>query len=81
MTWLQMALLSTGLLAVFVYLGGTRFSVKIVRNIAGGLGVVAGLTWQGALGLAEAGLVFKIGFIIAGYALAVAMMRFRGVES
>lgn len=81
MTWMQMALLSTGLLVVFVYLGGTRFSVKFVRNIAGGLGVMAGLTWQGALGFAEAGIVYKIGFIVAGYAMALGMLRFRGVES
>lgn len=76
-----MALLSTGLLVVFVYLGGTRFSVKFVRNIAGGLGVMAGLTWQGALGFAEAGIAYKIGFIVAGYAMALGMLRFRGVES
>ena len=81
MTWMQMALLSTGLMAVFIYLGGTRFSVRFVRNIAGGLGVMAGLTWHGALGLADAGYFYKIAFIIAGYALALGLMRLRGIES
>jgi hypothetical protein len=81
MTWMQMALLSTTLLVVFVYFGGPKFSLKLVRNVAGGLGVFAGLSWQGALGLADSGIVIKIGFLAAGYALALGLLRLRGVES
>ncbi|MCF6234303.1 MAG: hypothetical protein L3J36_14560 [Rhodobacteraceae bacterium] len=80
MTFLQMAILSTVLLIAFVYFGGKKFSLRLVRNIAGGLGVIAGLTWHGALGLAEAGLIYKMVFLIAGYLLAVGLMRVRGVQ-
>jgi len=53
----------------------------LVRNVAGGLGVIAGLSWHGALGLTNSSIVYKIGFLIAGYAAAVWAMRLRGVES
>ncbi len=81
MTWMQLALASTVLTIVFIYLGGNKLSLKLVRNIAGGLGVVTGLSWHGALGLTDSSIVFKIGFLVAGYALAMGLLRFRGVES
>ena len=80
MTFAQLAIFSSVLTIAFVYLGGKRFSPKLTRNIVGGLGVLTGLTWHGALGLADSGFVFKIGFIIAGYAMAMGLLRFRGVE-
>ncbi len=81
MSWMQIALACTVLMVAFVYLGGARFSPKLVRNIAGGLGVLAGLSWHRALGLADGSLVYKIAFVVAGYAVAVWVMRLRGVES
>jgi hypothetical protein len=81
MTFFQMAILSTVLLVAFVYFGGKKFSVRLVRNIAGGLGVIAGLTWHGAFGLTDSGLLYKMVFIIAGYSLAVGLLRVRGVEN
>ncbi len=81
MTLFQLALFSTALTIAFAFLGGKRFSHKLNRNIVGGLGVLTGLLWHGALGLADSSIVFKIGFIIAGYALAMGLLRFRGVES
>jgi len=81
MTWMQIAIISTVLMIAFVYIGSTRFSPKFVRNVAGGLGVIAGLSWHGALGLRDSSIVYKIGFLIAGYAVAAWVMRLRGVES
>jgi hypothetical protein len=81
MSWMQMALLSTALMVVSGYFGGRKFSPGMVRNITGGLGVLVGLTWQGALGFGESGTVYRIGFIIAGYAAAMGILRARGVDS
>jgi len=81
MTWIQIAMTSTVLMGAFVYFGGPRFSPRLVRNVAGGLGVIAGLSWHGALGLTNSSIVYKIGFLIAGYAAASWVMRLRGVES
>jgi hydrogenase/urease accessory protein HupE len=81
MSWMQIALLSTTLMIASGYFGGTKFSPKLMRNVTGGFGVLAGLAWQGALGLADGGLAYRLGFIIAGYATAMAVLRARGVES
>ena len=81
MTWLQIALVSTALMAVLIYFGGKRISPRVMRNIAGGLGVIAGLCWQNALGFGDAGLVVKLGFIVAGYLAALGLMRVRGVKN
>jgi len=81
MSWAQMAMASSVLMVVFVFMGGTRFSPRLVRNVAGGLGVFAGLSWHGALGLTDSSIVYKIGFLVAGYAAALWAMRLRGVES
>jgi len=81
MTWTQIALVSTAVMAAYIYFGGNRISPRMMRNVAGGLGVIAGLSWLNALGLADSGFVVKLGFIIAGYLAAVGLMRVRGVES
>jgi len=81
MSWMQIALASTVLMVASGYYGAPRFSPKLMRNITGGFGVLAGLAWQGALGLADGGLAYRLGFIIAGYAAAMAVLRARGVEN
>ena len=80
MTFVQLAIVSTTLLVIFVFLGGRKFPVKLVRNVAGGLGVIAGLTWHSALGLADSSFAYKIGFILAGYFLAMGLLRTQGVQ-
>ena len=80
MTFVQLAIVSTALLFALVFLGAKKFPVKLVRNLAGGLGVIAGLTWHNALGLTDSSFAYKIGFILAGYILAMGLLRTQGVQ-
>jgi len=80
MNFVLMAAIGTAVLIAFVYFGSRRFTPKQVKNIGGGLGVFVGLAWHGAMGLGGDSFVFKVGFIFAGYFLALGLMRAMGAQ-
>jgi len=80
MNFVLMAAIGTAVLIGFVYFASGRLTAWQVKNIGGGLGVFVGLAWHGAMGLGDGSFIFKVGFIFAGYFLALGLMRAMGAQ-